>query len=234
MPRVNWVFFIVAFVGVGGGTALWIASANGAAHLVWTATTVVTFAPLIVRVSTSLLRREPGVDLIAVLAMAGALLLGEALAGAVIGLMLASGQVLERYATARASRELMSLLARAPRVAHRWQDSVLTTVAVDDVAPGDVLLVKEADVVPVDGVVLEGTASIDASALTGEARPLERRAGDRLESGTVNVGPPFVCVLRPARARAPTRALCAWSKLRSSPKPLPHVLPTATPRRLSR
>jgi len=159
MPRVDWVFFIVALVGVGGGAALWIT--NGAAHLVWTAATVVAFVPLVVRVSTSLLRREPGVDLIAVLAMAGALLLGEALAGAVIGLMLASGQVLERYATARASRELMSLLARAPCVAHRWQDSVLTTVAVDDVAPGDVLLVKEADVVPVDGVVLEGTASVE-------------------------------------------------------------------------
>jgi cation transport ATPase len=197
MPRVNWVFFIVALVGVGGGAALWIT--NGAAHLVWTATTVVAFVPLVVRVSTSLLRREPGVDLIAVLAMAGALLLGEALAGAVIGLMLASGQVLESYATARASRELMSLLARAPRVAHRWQDSALTTVAVDDVEPGDVLLVKEADVVPVDGVVLEGTASIDASALTGEARPVERCAGDRLESGTVNVGTAF-------RMRAAARA----------------------------
>jgi hypothetical protein len=106
----------------------------------------------------------------------GTLLLGEALAGAVIGLMLASGQLLESYATARARRELMRLLARAPRVAHRWQDSTLTTVAVEAVELGDVLLVKEADVVPVDGVVIAGTAGIDASALTGEARPVECRA----------------------------------------------------------
>jgi cation transport ATPase len=62
-----------------------------------------------------------------------------------------------------------------------------------------VLLVKEADVLPVDGVVLEGTASINASALTGEARPVERRAGDRLDSGTVNVGAAF-------RMRAAARA----------------------------
>jgi heavy metal translocating P-type ATPase len=191
MPRVNWVFLILALAGVGGGAVLWIARAAGAAHLVWTATTVVAFMPLVVRVSKSLLRREPGVDLIAVLAMAGALVLGEALAGAVIGLMLASGQLLESYATARARRELMSLLARAPRVAHRWQDGTLTTVAVDAVEPGDVLLVKEADVVPVDGVVIAGTASIDTSALTGEARPVECRAGDRIDSGTVNAGAAF-------------------------------------------
>ena len=123
---------------------MWIARATEAAHLVWTAATVVALVPLVVRVSRSLLRREPGVDIIAVLAMAGALLLGEALAGAVIGLMLASGQVLESYATARARRELMRLLERAPRVAHRWQDGALTTVAVEEVEPGDVLLVKEA------------------------------------------------------------------------------------------
>jgi heavy metal translocating P-type ATPase len=191
MLRVNWVFFILALSGVGAGATLWIAQATDAAHLVWTAATVVAFVPLVVRVSTSLLRREPGVDLIALLALAGALLLGEALAGAVIGLMLASGQVLENYATARARRELLQLLARAPRVAHRVQDGTLMTVAVEAVKPGDVLLVKEADVVPVDGVVLDETASIDASALTGEAQPVECRTGDRVESGTVNVGAAF-------------------------------------------
>jgi P-type E1-E2 ATPase len=70
------------------------------------------------------------------------------------------------------------------RKTHRWQDgalTTLTTVAVEDVEPGDVLLVKEADVLPVDGVVLAGTAILDAAALTGEARPVERRTGDRLE-----------------------------------------------------
>jgi heavy metal translocating P-type ATPase len=199
MPHVNGLLLIVALAGVGGGAVMWLARAAEAAHLVWTAATVVAFVPLLVRVSTTLRRREPGVDIIAVFAMAGTLLLGEALAGAVIGLMLASGQVLESSAAARARRELRRLLERAPRVAHRWQDGALTTITVEAVAPGDVLLVKEADMVPVDGVVLDGTASIDASALTGEARPVERRLGDRLESGTVNVGAAF-------RMRATARA----------------------------
>src|SRR5678816_1197313 len=72
MPRDNWLLLILALFGVGGGVALWIARAAEAAHLVWTAATVVAFVPLVVRVSKSLLRREPGVDIIAVFAMAGA------------------------------------------------------------------------------------------------------------------------------------------------------------------
>src|SRR5262249_17794851 len=118
---------------------------------------------------------------------------------------LASGRVLERYATARAGRELLHLLARAPRVAHRWQDGTLTTIAVEAVEPGDVLLVKEADVVPVDGVVLDGTASIDASTVTGEARPVAWHAGERLDSGTVNIGAAFR-MRATARARESTYA----------------------------
>ena len=116
--------------------------------------------------------------------MAGALLFGASLTGAV-------GLTLARYASARARRALMRLLARAPRVAHRVQDGRLATVAVDEVESGDVLLGKEADVVPVDSVVLEGTAIIDASALTGEAQPIERGTGDPVAGGTVHVGAAF-------------------------------------------
>lgn len=199
MPPSSWICFVLALLGVGGGAVLWGTGATEAAHLLWTATTVSALLPLSVRTLQSLRRREPGVDIIAVLAMGGALLLGEALAGAVIGLMLATGQVLERYASARARRELMSLLERAPRVAHRWQDDILTTIPVERVETGDVLLVKEADVVPVDGVLIDDTASLDASVLTGESQPVERRAGDRLDSGTINVGAAF-------RMRATARA----------------------------
>src|SRR5262249_44506731 len=82
MPRVNWVFVVLALVGVGGGAALWMARATDAAHVVWTATTVAAFLPLVVHVISSVRRREPGVDMIAVLAMAGAPRLGGAPPGA--------------------------------------------------------------------------------------------------------------------------------------------------------
>lgn len=191
MAHVSWWFFGSTLLGVGGGAALRLTGVPEVAGLVWMATTVLAGLTLSVRLCHSLRRHEPGIDLIALLALAGAVLLGEALAGAVIGLMLATGQVLEHYATARAQRELSSLLARAPQVAHRWQEGVLTTIPVDQVMPGDVLLVKEADVVPVDGVLLDDTASLDTSVLTGESQPVTCGVGDRVDSGAVNVGAAF-------------------------------------------
>ena len=85
--------------------------------------------------------------------MAGALALGEYLAGAVIALMLASGQALESYADRRAHRELSALLARAPQMVTRYEDGELVVRPIDEVRPGDRLLVKKGEVVPVDGVL---------------------------------------------------------------------------------
>jgi heavy metal translocating P-type ATPase len=147
--------------------------------------------PLAVSVGRALARRQPGVDLIALLAMAGALALGELLAGAVIAVMLASGRLLEAYAGERAQRELRALLERAPRTVHRYQDGGLASPPLDQVRPGDRLLVKPGEVVPVDGLVKGPAAVLDESALTGEAELMERGVGDRVRSGVVNAGPPF-------------------------------------------
>jgi heavy metal translocating P-type ATPase len=127
-----------------------------------------------------------GVDVIALLAMAGALALHEYLAGAVIALMLSGGRSLEDYAQARAKRELAALLHRAPRTAHRYQGETLSTINVEDVRRGDLLLIKPGEVLPVDGLVADAVAILDESALTGEARALERKQGEQVRSGTVN------------------------------------------------
>ncbi len=87
-----------------------------AATWCWVVPSVIVGAWLTVSIIRDLLHREAGVDLIAVLAIVGALLLGEALAAAVIGVMLATGEWLERYAAGRANRELSALdLSRAAR-----------------------------------------------------------------------------------------------------------------------
>jgi len=187
-PAAILVIVLVALV-VGG--ALWLAGFPTAADIVWAAAVVLALIPLGISVARDLAHRETGVDLIALLAMAGSLALGQYLAGAVVGLMLSGGQALERYADTRARRELSALLARAPRVVHRYQDGTLTSANIGEVRKGDRLLVKPGEVVPVDGLIASDAAVLDESALTGESRPAERTTGDTVRSGVVNAGAPF-------------------------------------------
>ena len=161
------------------------------ADAVWAVAVAVAFVPLAWAVANDLIRGKTGVDLIALLAMAGSLILGQFLAGAVIGLMLSGGQSLERYAKSRARRELSALLARAPRVVNRYENGALASRDIADVKFGDVLLVKPGEVVPVDGVILSPAAVLDESALSGESRPIDRTRAETVRSGTVNAGSPF-------------------------------------------
>jgi P-type E1-E2 ATPase len=73
----------------------------------------------------------------------------------------------------------------------RHRDGRLEEVALDLIVPGDRLLVRQGDVVPVDGSVVEGVAVLDQSALTGESLPVQLRPGDAVLSGSTNVGDAF-------------------------------------------
>jgi heavy metal translocating P-type ATPase len=152
---------------------------------------VVPLFPLVREMVEKLRRGQPGVDIIALLAVAASLALGELLTAAVIGLMLATGQFLEDYAAGRAERELTALIQRAPRTAHLLRGDTVETVDIDEIRRGDHLLVKSGEVIPVDGVVTSGVAVIDESALTGEPLPVEKTNGDLVSSGTVNAADAF-------------------------------------------
>src|SRR5439155_20177973 len=180
---------VLAAVAIG--SLLWISGARQAADVAWAIAVLIALVPLGLSVARDLVHGETGVDVIALLAMAGALVLGQYLAGAIIGLMLSGGQALERYAGSRARRERSALLARAPREVHRYEDGELVALDIDAVDVGDRLLVKSGEIVPVDGVVTSEYAQLDESALTGEALPADRPRGDRVRSGVVNVGAPF-------------------------------------------
>ena len=182
---------VLAIAGLVVGGGLWLAGARGPADVVWAATVVIILVPLAISVTRDLLRRETGVDLIALLAMVGSLALGQYLAGAVVGVMLSGGQALETFASSRARRELKALLARAPRTVSLYRNGDLVTVAVAEVVVGDLLLVKPGEVVPVDGLVAKGAPVLDESALTGESLPVEHMVGDQVRSGGINAGSPF-------------------------------------------
>src|SRR5262245_41966659 len=186
------VAFALTVAGLAAGGLAWLSGHRHGADHVWAATTALVLLPLLLDIVASLRRGEIGVDAIALLAMAGALACGEYLAGAVVALMLSGGEMLEIYAAGKARKELSSLVERAPRVVHRYENGGLTAPAIEEVRPGDRLLVKPGEIVPVDGVVLGAAeAVLDESALTGESVPVERRPGDRVPSGGVNAGGPF-------------------------------------------
>ncbi len=173
------------------GGALHIFVPGDAGDLVWAAAIALALVPLTWSVARSLARGDVGVDAIALVAMAGALALGEYLAGAVIALMLSGGNALEAAAGRRARRELTALLQRAPRIAHRRRGDKLEEVGVDQVRVGDRILVRAGEVVPVDGAVQSEGAVVDESTLTGEPLPVSRPRGTTVSSGTVNAGDAF-------------------------------------------
>jgi heavy metal translocating P-type ATPase len=193
----------LAGAGLLVGGVLLLAGHTRAGDAVLTAQIGVMLIPLGFDAMRTLLRRDLGVDLIALLAMAAALALGEAVAGAVVGLMLAGGNALEAYASGRARRELRLLIERAPRVALVHGADGIAEIPVDEVAEGDVVLVRSGEVIPVDGVVVGGTAVVDEAALTGEPLPSSIPAGGSVRSGSVNAGAPFdVHAVRPAAESA--------------------------------
>jgi len=182
---------------VATGTALAIGGAGwltGHAALrdgAWIAATAVMLLAVSVDIAMQIRRGKAGVDVLALLAMLGAVLLGQFFAGAVIAFMLASGRALEEYAGHRARRELSALLARQPRTAHRYRDGTLEEVPLSDIRPGDRLLVRAGEMVPADGLLASSSATLDESALTGESLPVTCDTGQALRSGAVNAGHPF-------------------------------------------
>jgi heavy metal translocating P-type ATPase len=184
------VWLATSILGILTGGVLWALDLHGAADVAWTVTTAVALVSLLREVVRRLMHRQAGVDVIALLAMGGSLALEQYLAGAVIALMLATGEALESYADRRAHRELSALLERAPRTVSRYEDGGLVERPVEDVRRGDRLLVRQGAVIPVDGVA-SMHAVLDESALTGESRPVERAAGDPIRSGALNAGGAF-------------------------------------------
>ncbi len=155
---------------------------------VWLLTLAVGGIPIVIRTAIGMLRRRFAADVIAMLAIAAALIFDEGFAGTVIVLMQSGGEALEDYGFGRASSALHALMARAPRNATRLADGSTTVISVDEVKPGDVLLVKTGELVPVDGSVLSPEAEVDESALTGEPLPRHKDEGESLMSGSVNTG----------------------------------------------
>jgi heavy metal translocating P-type ATPase len=192
-----------AVTALAAGLALRAGGAVEASDAMLVATTGSLLVPLTWSVARTLRHGDVGVDMIALMAMAGALALGQYVAGAVIAVMLSGGNALERYAARRARRELTELVRRAPKVASIRTETGVVEVPVEDVAAGHVVVVRSGEVVPTDGVLRAGKAVLDEAAMTGESLPVTRAAGADVRSGATNAGAPFeMTASRPAAESA--------------------------------
>jgi heavy metal translocating P-type ATPase len=198
LPKI--ALLALALLGLGGGLLLSLAGLGALAPLVWTGGVLPVLAALLLEIVRSLRGGEVGLDIVAALSMAAALLVGEALAAAVVAVMYSGGTFLESFAQGRARREMRELLSRVPRSATRHRNGVLEDVPLDEIAPGDRLLIRRGEVAPVDGIVDSDRAIVDQSTLTGESMPVLLGRGQEVLSGSTNAGEAFD--LRAARVAA--------------------------------
>ena len=190
-PLVRPLLVTIPLLGLVGGFAARLLGYDQAGGWIWSAATLPVLLALFIQIVTSLLRGEVGLDIVAALSMTGALVFGEHLAAVVVALMYAGGQYLESFAEGRARREMTKLLSRVPRTALRHRDGLLEEVGLEALRPGDRIMVRQGEVVAVDGVVANGVAVLDRSALTGEALPIQQHAGEAVLSGSTNAGDAF-------------------------------------------
>lgn len=174
----------LVFLAAGGVMRVW--TAETAAHAIWLAGVLIMGAPLVFRTIRGMLHGHFATDVVASLSIVGAIALGQPLVGLVIVLMQTGGEALERYAEGRASDAVRALEAAAPRVAHVVRPAGVEDIPATSVVIDDVLLIRPGDLVPCDGVVLEGESELDTSSLTGEAAPVRATLGTSVMSGTLN------------------------------------------------
>lgn len=189
--RLNVVLLGLTLLGLVSGLVFWLVGQLDYAAIAWTAGVVPVLAALCVEIVRSLWKGEVGLDIVAALSMSAALLFGETLAAAVVALMYSGGTFLESFAQGRARREMSDLLSRVPRTATRHRNGALDEVPLDEIAPGDLLLIRQGDVAPVDGTVESAGAMLDQSALTGESMPARLEHGQDVMSGSTNAGEAF-------------------------------------------
>ncbi len=186
-----------ALGGLAAGTLLTYPLARpDLGRLAWYATLILGGAPLVYHTFQKLSARQFSADVIATLAILGAIALDQSFAGVIIVLMQSGGEALDGYAFHRASSSLRELLQREPRTARRRRADRVEEIPVEEVRVGDRLLVRSGDVLPVDGEVEGEGALLDEAAISGEPLPKKRDPGTLVLSGSANVGGPFGLIAR--------------------------------------
>ncbi|MEP6491734.1 MAG: heavy metal translocating P-type ATPase [bacterium] len=174
----------VAFFGAG--LLARIAVGDAIARDLWMVGVIVMGAPLVLQTVRGAIHGRFAADVVASMSIIGAIMAGQPLVGLVIVFMQTGGEALERFAERRASAAVRTLEAAAPRIANVVRGLIIDEVPATSVLAGEVLLIRPGDLIPCDGVVIDGESELDTSSLTGEGIPVCATVGTSVMSGTLN------------------------------------------------
>lgn len=181
---------LVGFTGILLAAAF-VASLIVPAEAEWAylAAAVIGLVPVARRALTLIRSGSPfSIETLMAVAAIGAIAIGAASEAAVVVFLFALGELLETVAAGRARQGIKALVSLVPRTAQRETNGVLATVAVDDLAIGDIVLVRPGDRVPADGEIVDGASELDEAPITGESMPVAKAAGDAVYAGSINAG----------------------------------------------
>lgn len=132
-------------------------------------------------------KRRIDVDMLMVMAAAAAAAIGEWLEGGILLFLFSLSNALQHYAMDRTRRAITALMSARPREALLLEpDGTTRQVSIEELQIGDRIVVRPGELVPIDGVILAGTSSLDEASITGESIPVDKSVGDSVYGGTLN------------------------------------------------
>ena len=173
-------------VSIGAGLAAEAVGMPLAAAMLFVLATIVGAISPVQRAVTAIRSRTIDINVLMVIAVAGALALGEWLEGASVVFLFAVAQWLEVRTMERARQAIHALIDLSPREAIVRRAGGEHRVSVEDVGIGDEIVLRPGDKVPLDGVVVEGHSDVNEAPLTGESLPIDKSHGDEVYAGTIN------------------------------------------------
>ena len=184
----GWLPLVMSGVAISAGLILrYIQGPELASDLLLLATMILSGYKIAEMGVRSLIRRHISINLLITIAAIGALVIGHLEEGAAVVFLFNIAERLEDYATDRARHSIEALMELKLEIATVRREGEEVTVPVDEVWPGEIFILRPGDRIPLDGLVLEGSSSVDQSTITGESAPVYRMVGDEVYAGTMNI-----------------------------------------------
>jgi len=183
----HYYLFVIAALALIIGLVLYFSGFHLASHWLLGVVALAGVVPLLWGMWQDFQSGHYGIDILAATAIVVSVIMHQYWAAIVIVIMLTGGEALEDYAENRAKTELDALLRNAPKMAHLVRKQQTLDIPISQVKVSDTLIIKPGEVVPVDAIILEGSANFDEASLTGESLPQAKTVGDQLLSGSVNL-----------------------------------------------